>query len=117
MLPGDPLPPVLADFDKDGKLDFATGYSNSGIVDIGINAGGGRFNVQNSATGYLYLVPVGERATPMGLAVGDLNQDGWPDLAVSAGLSARGLFFSGIVTLLGPKGGNPQTRRCLLDQT
>jgi hypothetical protein len=76
-----PLALVVGDFNKDGKPDLAissdcglTSCTQPGEVDILLGRGDGGFTA--SAT-----YPVGY--SPLSLAVGDLNGDGIPDLAIA----------------------------------
>lgn len=72
-----PAAMVLADFNADGNLDLATAnYNNgqSGTVSILLGNGDGTFSTHVD-----YQVGLG----PDGLAIGDFNGDGVPDLAVA----------------------------------
>ncbi len=62
---------VLADFDKDGKLDLAV--TTNLFVDVYWGTGTGSFSGVNS-----YAV----QASPVSMLVADVNGDGYPDLAV-----------------------------------
>jgi hypothetical protein len=66
---------VLADFDRDGHLDMATGTAADHLA-VWLGDGTGRFS---AAPGSPYSAPTG----PWSLAVGDLNRDGKPDLVVT----------------------------------
>lgn len=72
----DPQMVVAADLDGDGRLDLVVSNSSSGNVSIFI---------QDHANAGTFLpavvVPVGGH--PSGIAVGDLNGDGKPDIAVA----------------------------------
>src|SRR5262245_25141075 len=72
---------VLGDVDRDGKLDLAIG--GKGQVKVVRGGGDGTFLNPNAVT-----YPVGGGGTERehsgsGLAMADLNADGWPDLAVT----------------------------------
>jgi FG-GAP-like repeat len=69
---GDNIQVVTADFDGDGKLDLASA-DFSGTVRIFLGNGDGTFRV-----GQTYAA-----CSAHGLAVGDFNQDGIPDLVVA----------------------------------
>jgi hypothetical protein len=71
---------VMADMNRDGQLDAVTSQ-------LGIDAGvrvlagdGGRFSPLTRVQG----------RNGWALAVGDLNEDGWPDVAVGTGVGSNG---------------------------
>lgn len=69
---------TTADFNRDGHLDVAavtTDGNNGGIVAVFFGSGEGKMA---KPTKYKVLLPYG-------IAAGDLNEDGIPDLAVTAG--------------------------------
>ena len=74
-----PLRLVTVDVDKDGDLDLVTAnnYWSETTVSVLYNNGTGSFATRVD-------FPVG--AAPLELAAGDLNGDGFPDLAVCAGI-------------------------------
>lgn len=78
---------VLADFDRDGRLDLATGTAADHVA-LWLGDGTGRFA---AAPGSPYPAPRG----PWSLDAGDLNGDGKPDLVVS------GFEAGSVMVLLG----------------
>jgi hypothetical protein len=71
----EPTELVLGDFNKDGKMDIAVTNFNTSDVGILLGNGDGTF-----AAPVTY--PVGEGYRPEAIAAGDLNGDGFLDLAV-----------------------------------
>ena len=75
---GDPLSVVIADFDRDGAADLATGDPDAEAVRVIPGEGDGTFGDFVE-----YPVPGG----PLVLATSDLDGDGDPDLVVALGAS------------------------------
>lgn len=76
---------ALADFDRDGRPDILAGRgSTSGqsifsSIEVWMNQGGFTFTQQT-----LPDLPTGYIGAPEGVAVGDVNGDSWPDVAVAS---------------------------------
>jgi len=64
------------DFNRDGKMDLATTNFSSENISILFNDGLGNFNSVNK-------IDLADAVGPRGLAIGDFNQDGNPDLATA----------------------------------
>lgn len=69
---------AVTDLNADGKLDLAVADSNSTVVNLLLNHGGGTFT-----TSVDYLAS----AKPYSVAAADLDDDGKPDLAVTNALN------------------------------
>ncbi len=80
---------ALVDVDGDGDLDIVSANLFSGDVSVLHNSGSGSFSAEERFNA---------GAAPMGLAVGDVNADGLPDLAV-----LQGQAFGGEVALAPPE--------------
>jgi hypothetical protein len=83
---------VLADFNHDGKLDFAT----SGNL-LALGNGDGTFQ---TPTPFVANPPTGGYS---GIAAGDLNSDGWPDLVLTNGIAVP--YNEAVVLLNNQQGG------------
>jgi hypothetical protein len=81
---GHPEDVAVGDLDKDGRPDVATLSRTDRLVEL---------NVQDSHGGWATVALNDVGIAPAGLAVGDLNGDGWGDIAVNdAGADAHGDF-------------------------
>jgi hypothetical protein len=79
---------AVADFNKDGKLDFAAlNTGSSGSVSLYFGDGAGAFAPSGS------LIPLGN--SPVSIAAGDFDGDGFPDLVV-----ANATYVEGEATVL-----------------
>jgi uncharacterized protein (DUF2141 family) len=106
-----PVAVVVADLNGDGKLDVAVADLNdpsnvdNGGVSVLLGNGDGTFQ-----TPAFYAVSI----FPTSIAIGDINADGKPDLAISSFVSSFGLEGSALNVLLGNGdgtfGGNLVTR-------
>jgi hypothetical protein len=87
---------VVADFNGDGKLDVAVANNANGTVGVLLGTGSGGFA---SATTFSTNNTYG----PFGMAVGDLNLDGLPDLVVAnSGASTSSNSISTMLDFYGP---------------
>jgi surface antigen len=68
---------VIADFDRDGKLDVATANNTAGSGSVSVLLG-------NGLGGYLSHVEFATGANPGSIAAGDLDGDGKLDVAVAS---------------------------------
>lgn len=75
-----------ADFNHDGKLDFARANYSSGYIHLYLGDGAGRFTRS-------YVGDVGN--DPYGLAAGDFDNDGHPDIMAISGADGLAYFFRG----------------------
>jgi hypothetical protein len=82
---GTPLAVVTEDFNKDGKADLAIIAKNSNKVSIFVGVGDGTFTTPPTE------VNVGIGSYPLGIAAGDLNNDGSADLAVTISVQGKAL--------------------------
>lgn len=82
---------AVADFNKDGKLDFITANSNSGTVTVALGKGNGTFGSQKQ---------IGVGSQPVAVIAADFNKDGKTDFAVALQGTDQ------VVTFLGDGAGN-----------
>ena len=61
---------AIADFDQDGWLDVVVGNLDANAIGILLNQGGGVLGTQTNYSG----------GRPLGVSVGDFNNDGYPDV-------------------------------------
>lgn len=81
---------ALVDLNKDGNLDIVVGYDEA-PGELYFNQGAGqqlKFVMKNwnDGKGILY-----------GVAIGDLDGDGWPDIAAARTDAPNGVWFSGVL--------------------
>src|SRR5205823_2183142 len=90
---------ILADFNHDGNLDIAVTNYDSGDISVLVGRGDGTFEPQRrfDAT-----------TAPFGLAVGDLNDDGVPDLVA---IDSHASEDSTVAALLGRGNGTFQPQQ------
>jgi hypothetical protein len=70
---------AVGDFNGDGKPDLVTANHGSSDVSVLLGAGSGSFGAAAN-----YIVDAGSILQPTSVAVGDFNDDGVPDLAVTS---------------------------------
>jgi hypothetical protein len=75
----DPTSVAIADLDGDGHPDLAVANYGSNTVSVLLGTGNGSFGAASSLAIGAYPYPVG----PFSVAIGDLDGDGHPDLAVA----------------------------------
>jgi hypothetical protein len=81
---------AVGDFNGDGKLDLAVTVYGTGQLNIYTNTS----TVESISFGQ--ITPITSLSSPQGLAVGDLNGDGWPDVVVAnSGASTVSVFQNG----------------------
>ncbi|MBX7244404.1 MAG: VCBS repeat-containing protein [Candidatus Sumerlaeaceae bacterium] len=99
---GEAIEVAVADFNRDGKLDFATASPGSREVGIALGNGQGHFS---KAPGPVHpgFTCNEERMAPESIATGDFDHDGNPDVAVSSPNARRinVLFGRGDATFAG----------------
>ena len=83
-----PFSIVTADFNRDGKPDFAVVNQTSANVSVLLGNGSGLFTAITSLT-------AGVGILPRSVEVGDFNLDGKPDVAISSYSSSNVVIFRG----------------------
>lgn len=113
-----PMQVVLYDFNHDGINDLATANLGDNTVSIELGNGDGTFTQANGSPISVETAAGGNSngSRPDGLAVGDFNEDGKPDLAVALRNSnelvllmgdGNGGFTKGAPITVGPAGSTP----------
>ena len=78
---------IVDDFNKDGRLDIVVANYISNNVGFLVGYGNGTFSMQTTYS-------TGSNSGPAGVASGDLNKDGWPDIAVVYHITNNvGIFY------------------------
>jgi hypothetical protein len=88
LAPSSPTGMAVADVNRDGKLDLLVTTSNGGVGSVAFLRGDGHGSFTHAGDFSLSKVP-------QGLAVADLNRDGWPDI-----VTANALFGIASVSVL-----------------
>lgn len=115
---GSPVQAVLYDFNHDGVNDLATANLGDDSVSIELGNGDGTFTQASGSPISVETTAGGSTngTRPDGLAVGDFNEDGYPDLAVALRNSnqvlllfgdGNGGFTAGSPITVGPSGSTP----------
>jgi hypothetical protein len=85
---GAPYSIGLADMNRDGKPDIVVGRQEA-VGSVFINLGGGRMPRFSDT-------PWGDgKGSVYGVAIGDLDGDGWPDIAAARSEAPNGIWFNG----------------------
>lgn len=85
---GAPYSIAIADMNRDGKRDIIIGRQEA-VGSVLFNNGGGRMPGFSD-------IPWGDgKGSVYGVAIGDLDGDGWPDIAAARSEAPNGIWFSG----------------------
>ncbi len=88
-----PVALAVGDFDRNGKPDLVTANYGSDSLTVLLGNGDGTFTLGNGGTAVTVTSP-SVQTRPTGIAVGDFNGDGNPDLAVTfQGTQSVIIFF------------------------
>jgi hypothetical protein len=88
----DPFAVAAADFNHDGRIDLVTVNRNAGTVSVLIGDGTGGFSDPHTSA---IISPGHVSVDPIYVAVGDFNEDGKPDLAVTNFYGDRVMVLAG----------------------
>jgi hypothetical protein len=85
---GAPYSIAIADMNRDGKADIVVGRQEA-VGSVLFNSGGSRVPTFGDT-------PWGDgKGSVYGVAIGDLDGDGWPDIAAARSEAPNGVWFSG----------------------
>jgi uncharacterized repeat protein (TIGR01451 family) len=92
---GSPMQVLLYDFNKDGNMDLATADLGSDTVTVMLGNGNGTFHAAVASPIAMPASSGTNGSRPDGLAAGDFNGDGKPDLIVALRNSGKMLLLLG----------------------
>jgi hypothetical protein len=93
LMAGTTFDVTVADFNRDGKLDIASANYTGQSISIALAGSDTPFNPPQT-------IPVG--ASPLGIASGDFNHDGFPDLVVAATGASASFFYMQNTAVVSP---------------